>query len=386
LKRYAEAQNIQLVFSGNNYFELLEDIIDRSKEVIHLQTYIFETDSTGTRIASALKKAAERNVKVYVLVDAFGSNSFSKQLVKDLRNGGVHFRKFSPLFSSESIYYGRRLHYKVVVADKHIALTGGINIADKYNENTKSDPWLDYAVLTEGRPCEFLHILCEKAYNKQNDKELISWEKDLPTAAGSGNKLIRFRVNDFIKRKNEIHQDYNEQLRNADKCVTIVASYFLPGHGFRRLLTAASKRGVVIRIILAGESDVWSVRFAESYLYDFLLRNKIQLYEWSNSVLHGKAMLVDDRWATVGSYNLNFLSHYISIELNADIMDPEFIKTFNTHLDHIIGSACKNVDLKTHVRKSNYLRRAISWLAYGFFRILMNLTVNKKTKRNKWIH
>ncbi|MGZ3900871.1 MAG: phospholipase D-like domain-containing protein [Bacteroidia bacterium] len=379
MRKYSEAENIQLVFSGNNYFELLEEIIDNSKEILHLQTYIFETDETGLRVINALKRAAERKVQVYILIDAFGSNSFSKEAIKEIKRSGIHFRKFSPLFSSESIYFGRRLHYKIVVADKQIAIIGGINIANKYNKGTKTDPWLDYAVLIQGKPCGYLNLLCEKAFCKQKDSALIAWERELDTTVSPG-KLIRFRLNDFIKGKNEIHNSYVEELCRAKKHITIVASYFLPGKGFRKLLADASARGVSVRIILASQSDVLSVRWAENYLYDFLLRNNIHLYEWKNSVLHGKVMVVDDSWATIGSYNLNFLSHYISIELNADIIDKDFIQTFTLHLDHIIESSCNVIEPKTFVKKNNPLQRLLNWLAYIFFRTLMNLTVSKKSK------
>jgi cardiolipin synthase len=103
-------------------------------------------------------------------------------------------------------------------------------------------------------------------------------------------------------------------------------------------------------------------------------------------VLHGKAMVVDSRWATVGSYNLNFLSHYISIELNADIIDADFINTFNAHLDTITESSCLKLDMKDHIKKTNIFSKIKRWLAYIFFRTLMNLTVNKKYKTKKWIH
>ncbi|MBA3665833.1 MAG: phospholipase [Bacteroidetes bacterium] len=381
MKNYSRAETIELVFSGTNYFQLLETIIEQCRTVLHLQTYIFETDTTGLRIIEALKHASKKGVKVYLLVDAFGSNSFSKKVSAELKACGIHFRKFSPLFSTENIYFGRRLHYKVVVADRRTALIGGINIADKYNESTKTDPWLDYAVLTKGSACEYLHGLCEKTFHKQKKNLLFNTESKTPVQNQEGSKLLRFRLNDFIKGSNEIHQGYKEALISATHNVTIIASYFLPGHGFRKLLANASARGVKIRIILAGQSDVYSVRLAGNYLYDFLLRNNIQLYEWTNSVLHGKAMLVDDQWATIGSYNLNFLSHYISVELNAEIRDKAFIRTFTDHLDNIINSSCNAVDLKNHARKINPFNKFLMWLAYIFFRTLMNLTVNRKRKR-----
>lgn len=383
MKKYGEAENIELIFSGHNYFELLEEMIDNCKTTFHLQTYIFDTDETGIRITEALKRAALRKVNVYLMIDSFGSSSFSKKISDDLLSCGINFRKFSPTFSSENIHYGRRLHYKIAVADKSTGILGGINIADKYNETSKGAPWLDYAIKIKGNVCEYLHLLCEKNYTKQNNKALNSWENNTVIST-KGQHLIRFRFNDFLKGKNEIHQSYTQELLNAQKSITLVASYFLPGKSLRKLLANASKRGVTVKIILAEHSDAISVKLAENYLYDFFLRNNIQLFEWTNSVLHGKAMLVDDKWCTIGSYNLNFLSHYISLELNADILDLEFINAFNTHLQHIMATACKPVGLNKAEYRRNNFTRFISWLAYSFFRILMIISVHKKIqKRNK---
>ena len=106
MKKYIAAENVQLVQSGDNYFNLLEEIINQSKITLHLQMYIFETDTTGLRIVNALKQAAARNVSIFILLDAFGSYSFSREIVQELLLRGIRFRFFSPLFSSESGYFG----------------------------------------------------------------------------------------------------------------------------------------------------------------------------------------------------------------------------------------------------------------------------------------
>ena len=137
MNSYEKAESVQLVFSGDNYFEILQQIIAGAKNVIHLQTYIFEEDKTGHEVAESLKNAAKRGVKIYLLADAFGSKNLSKNFIVQMKNAGIQFRFFSPLFSSEGIRFGRRLHHKIVVADKCVALVGGINITDKYHGSVK---------------------------------------------------------------------------------------------------------------------------------------------------------------------------------------------------------------------------------------------------------
>jgi cardiolipin synthase len=384
MKGYLQAENIRLVYSGNNYFELLEKLIDNCKETLHFQTYIFETDLTGLKIINALKRAASRNVSVYLMIDAFGSQSFSKETAKDLLASGINFRKYAPLFSAESIYFGRRLHYKIIVADKNIALTGGINIADKYNNNSETRPWLDYAILSEGKVCEYLHILCGQTYVKQKNSSLNSWETSMHSKQ---NHLqpdqISFRINDWIRGRNEIHKSYIKELLKAKKSITIVASYFLPGITFRKLLVEAVKRGVEVKIILAGKSDVASVRLAEVYLYAFYLRHNIKLYEWSNSVMHGKAMIVDNEWSTIGSFNVNFLSRYISIELNTDVLDAKFASEFSAHLEKITNEGCKLIEKKILKERSPWYNQFKMWLAYYFYHILMDVTINRRGRKTQ---
>src|SRR5436305_1963507 len=175
MRKYFEAEQIDLVFSGRDYFDILERLVDDAKYTIHFQTYIFECDVTGMRIAQALRLAALRGVEVHLMVDAYGSFPFPTEIAEYIRASGIRFRLFSPLFSSENRFFGRRLHHKLLVADKRIGLLGGINVADKYFGG-EEEPWLDYAVLVRGEVCEYLHLLCLKFYYKKSFASIRSWE------------------------------------------------------------------------------------------------------------------------------------------------------------------------------------------------------------------
>lgn len=181
-REYYPAACVRLVHSGNDYFDTLENIIRSAKHTIHLQTYIFDEDDTGKRIAAALKKAAQRGVVIALLLDGFGSQALSKKFVQYLQNSGIDLRFFSPLFSTQSIYPGRRMHHKIIVADKRTALVGGINIADKYHGSATEPPWLDFAILLEGSVCEELDMLCRNMY-------------------GIRNRLRRLKLQRFLKKQ-----------------------------------------------------------------------------------------------------------------------------------------------------------------------------------------
>ena len=144
-----QIKKIELVHSGEDYFSRLRNIISNAQSELHLQTYIFDNSSTALEIIDLLKEAALRNVKIYVLLDSYGSSSLSQGIINGLISHGINIRFFSPLFSYNTFYLGRRLHHKVIVADGTTALIGGINISDKYRGTSTQEAWLDYAIQVE---------------------------------------------------------------------------------------------------------------------------------------------------------------------------------------------------------------------------------------------
>ncbi len=360
-------KTITLVHSGEDYFSRLEQIILKSKSEIHIQTYIFENDVIGKKIIEALKKAAARNVKIYILIDGFGSFSFPRKLMNELEHNGINIRFFSPIFSANSIYLGRRLHHKIVVVDSEIALIGGINIADKYRGTAIAAPWLDYAVqLNDEKIGTSLSKICLAIYYR---KQRISRKKIISVFQGFEEVTVNILQNDWLKRKIEIRNAYIKSFLNAKEEIVIVGSYFLPG---RRLITAlkkASKNDVKIKLILSGISDLPMARRASCYLYSKLLRYTIELYEWENSVLHGKAAVVDNKWTTIGSFNLNNLSSFASIEMNVEINFVEFSKEYRLELNSIMEQ-CKRITVESHQLTDDLRSKLINWVSYRITRLI----------------
>lgn len=369
-----EKDEIRLVHSGNDYFDTLEAIINGAKHSIHFQTYIFDSDETGIQIAIALKKAASRGVNVSLVLDAFGSNSLSDYFTEELRNAKIEFRWFAPLFSMEAIRIGRRLHHKVIVADKKIALIGGINISDKYKGNPQQLPWLDYAVLIKGSICNEANEICLQILDKKFkiDKIRDRIKNTFNSYKGhEHNTFIKLRQNDRFRGKNEISKSYLRAIRNAQHSIILVSSYFLPGTQISHALKRASKRGVKVNIILSGISDVPILGKAAYHLYGSFLKNGITIYEWKRSVLHGKLALVDNEWATVGSFNLNHLSALSSIELNVDVKDNTFAKTLKEHLEGVITNGCEKIDYEIYLKNNTLIKRSVNFIAYFIMRTSM---------------
>ena len=141
----------------------------------------------------------------------------------------------------------------------------------------------------------------------------------------------------------------------------------------RKNIKKAVKRGVKIKVIMAGKSDVVIAKNAERFMYDWLLRNKVEIFEYQPNVLHGKIAVCDSKWMTIGSYNLNDISAYASIELNLDVRNEVFAKQAEQTLDGIILNDCRQVTTESHIRSKNILKQFSRWVSYEIFRLSFNL-------------
>ena len=158
-------------------------------------------------------------------------------------------------------------------------------------------------------------------------------------------------------------------MAGANSHITILCSYFLPGSIMRRAIKKAVGRGVKIKVIMAGKSDLVVAKNAERFMYDWLLRNKVGIYEYQNNILHGKIAVCDGKWMTIGSYNVNDISAYASVELNLDIKNLSFAKHTEHTLEEIIANDCTPVTIESHTRTKNILKQFFRWASYELFRI-----------------
>ncbi|MEX6690905.1 phospholipase D-like domain-containing protein [Danxiaibacter flavus] len=369
---------VKLVHGGKEYFALLIKLINEATHIIHLQTYIFDDDDTGNMVAAALKKAVKRNVIVYVLADGYASQVMSKKSVQSLIDAGIYFRFFEPVLKSRYFYFGRRMHHKIFVADRNIALVGGINISDRYNDLPTHSAWLDFALLVKGDIAAQLATYCRDMWEiNPSDFTTIT---SVPASVKTGDLTsvcdglsIIMRVNDWVHGKNQISRTYINMLRHAESNVTILSSYFLPGKAIRKNIAFAIKKGVNIRVITTGISDVHLVKHAERWLYGWLLRKGVEIFEYQKSVLHGKLAVCDDKWMTIGSYNINDISTYASIELNLDVHQPAFSRQTRLELDNIIQKDCIKITAPGYNYTTNIFEQLIRWISYRIFRIVFRV-------------
>lgn len=368
----------QLLQSGNSFFDALEKLIDGAAHEIHFQTYIFAEDETGLRVSDALMRAARRGVRIFMLLDAYGSGNLSNAFVNKMKAEKIELRFFGRLFREGKFHIGRRLHRKVIVIDGITSVVSGINISNNYNLFPGSPPWLDFGIIVTGDVSRKLELICKQSWLKIRFATLSKKLKQQPEQSVDMVKRpvkMRVRQNDRKIGKSQVAGSYYSLIRQAQESIVIVGGYFLPGRKGRRLLKKASKRGVSIRLIVAERSDVGLMRNAMLYLYDWLLRNKIQIYEYLPANVHGKVIVADKKIMSIGSYDLNTLSTYSNIELNLDIDDQILAFHLHDQLDEIMKRDCKKITEQFFKTRRGLNKRFSRWVAYRVVKSLFILSI-----------
>lgn len=372
--KFTGPNHVQLVRGGKPYFDLLLRLIHEAQETIHLQVYIFDDDETGQQVADALIAAARRKVAVFVLVDGYASRSLDRPFINRIRDAGVCFRFFEPLFKSSNFYFGRRLHHKIMVADSQHALIAGINISNRYNDVGGEQAWLDFGLYVHGKVARDFCLLCAKMWKGFKTSMQIPQCPSFHSGDGmsmDAESLVRIRRNDWVRGKNQIASTYMRMLRSANSHLIIMSSYFLPNERIKRSMKRAVQRGVKVKVVVAGYSDIVLAKNAEKYMYDWLLRHNIEIYEVKDRVLHAKIATCDGKWMTVGSFNVNDISAHASIEANVDVNDTEFVKNTERLLWDIIRDECHQITASSHIKTTSIIRRFLRWLAYYCVRFLL---------------
>ena len=384
---YIGGHQLSLLRSGEQFFAATERIIDGAQSYIHFQTYILDEDSTGIRMVDALVRAAKRGVRVYLLLDAFGTKYLTNSFMDRIEQSGILFRFFSPVFVTDKSQLSLRLHSKVVLVDGCVAIIGGMNIADRYSGADGKLAWLDFGVEMRGPECVYLLEIVKKNWNRRflpvekRSLETIDKVETFPE-----NVALKVLLNNWYRNKSEISRSYRNILKNAEKRITIFASYFLPGANERKLLAKAAARGIEITIVLAAESDTPAFERATHFLYDYILRNNIKIYEYQPSNLHSKVAVADGKWSTIGSYNLNHISDYASIEVNVGVLDEPFTRSFEELLGGIIENDCREITIGENNKRGviTRFRGFCSFMAVRFMmRVLRQMTMKKRKTKHK---
>jgi cardiolipin synthase len=353
---------LALLKDGGQTFSAMLAAIAEARKTICLETYILRGDRTGKRFAEALSERANAGVEVNLLYDAWGS-SVPAALVEALHQAGVRTLAFHPLrFSGRHRELigrlTRRDHKKSLIIDSRVAFTGGINISDDYAAiEDGGAAWRDTHLRIEGPAALELEYFFLTTWRRGGGAPV-----DAPRYGGDGRRPdphVLVITSDLRRGRHGIREAYREAIASANKRIFISNAYFLPTLRFLRGLADAARRGVDVRVMVAGTTDVPTVLHASRSIYEILLGAGVRMFEWQGRVLHAKTAVVDGYWSTVGSSNLDHQSLRYNLEANAVVRSARFAAAMEEMFQQDLES-CEEI-LPARWRERGPLARATSW-------------------------
>ena len=376
MAEFFNGNRITLLKTGAEYFPQLEAEIDAARQEVHLETYIYRADATGRAIADALVRAALRGVVVRVLVDGYGSQDLDRALVRRLEAAGVELMVYRPNISPWGLRHARlrRLHRKIAVIDARVAFVGGINIIDDMHTPGHTPPRYDYALRIEGPLVGPIRAEADRLWRLvalSNFKQW--WETPPPPPADpepAGYQRAAFLVRDNFRHRSDIEDAYLDAIEHANEEIILAAAYFFPGARFRRALVAAAARRVRVILLLQARVEYVMLHYASRALYGALLDAGVQIFEYTKSFLHAKVAVVDGRWATVGSSNIDPFSLLLAREANVVVEDRRFAQELRESLLDRVVDGARPVARARWRRQRLHLRVRI-WIAYGIARFFI---------------
>lgn len=372
VENWVAGNGVYLFTGGDAAFEQMLAAIESAERHVWLEMYWFAADRVGMRFFHALEAAARRGVRVSVLYDAWGSFGTPRQHFDQLRDAGASVLEFNPVSPMERRFrlasLTQRNHRKLLLVDGRVAFIGGQNIADEWT-STHGNGWKDEVVEVSGPVVlaleqafvdSWLHAHAESTATAAVP-ELSSVESARVVVPGV-NVAVLTQVG--LRQRRYALRAYLQRLRAATNTINIANAYFLPNPALVRSLVAAARRGVTVRVVVAGRSDVPLVTLASRAVWSKLLRAGVRLFAWRQSVLHSKLAVVDGSWVTVGSFNLDYVSLRRNRELNLAIDDVGFADTVNREFEAMVA-ASEEVTRAAFARRP-LLIRALERLVYAF--------------------
>ena len=311
--------------NGDGTFPAMLGEIASAESSIHLEAYIYRDGVIGRRFAEALAERARAGVAVRLLVDAIGSSGFGEANEKLLRDAGATLVYFRPIGASTLLKVHLRTHRKVLIVDGRVGYVGGICIDDDWlGDADRPTRWRDTVVRVEGPVTRQLQSAFGRAWLEATG-ELLAGRALYPSNGSAGDAVCQVMDSTPGFDSNPARLSFLVAVGSATSRLDITSAYFVPDGPAKRALADAVKRGVCVRVLLPGpHTDIPAVRYAGRSDYHDLLEAGVEIHEYQRSRLHAKTLVVDGRWASVGSSNLTNRSFSWNYESNVHVFDTGF--------------------------------------------------------------
>ena len=334
---------LRLLATGEDLLEAARTAIASAKQFVHLQTYIFRPDAAGRRVLEMLAAAAARGIEVRLLYDSFGSWSLGGGDLASFHAAGGKSAAFLPLlWRRRPFTLNFRNHRKLLVVDGEVAILGGRNVAIEYVTDRIEGtalPWLDVMVEVRGPAVARLHrVFVEDWYHAA--EEDLSDARYFPPQAASESAALVGVVDTGPDVPTELPLVLLQLIGCAREHLELSTPYLIPSPLVLAALQLAALRGVRVRIHTNGRAvENWLLYRAQRGHYGLLAQAGVEVFESREAYNHAKLILVDDRYAFVGSPNLDWRSSALNFELAITSTDPTLIAAARALFEERLAAA-----------------------------------------------
>lgn len=337
--------------------------IETAQASVCLEMFIFRDSAIGGRFRSALAVAAQRGVRVRLIVDAIGSFGLARDYFDELESAGGEVQRFNEIHLTS---FSFRDHRKLLVVDGAMACVGGCNIAEEYDGDGITSGWRDGGVSVRGPAAAELAMEFDGQWVRARGRRWNflrgGWRR--PVLAPVSGEVETLFIKPGLSR-NPLRAALQRDLLTARE-VMITSAYFLPSHRLRRRLGQAVVRGTRVRLLLAGKSDVWLMQLASRSLYRGLLKQGVEIWEYQPQVLHAKVIIVDDL-VFVGSSNFDPRSLRINFEIMLRIKNAALAATARRQFEEDLAQRAMPLTPDALQQNVSWWQRWQQRLAYWFF-------------------
>lgn len=323
---YTTRNKVTLFTDGREKFDALLEDIKQATDHIHLQYYIYRSDTLGVEVRDALIDAAKRGVKVRVLLDAWGSTQVTASFFDGLKAAGGEVAFFFPLFVP---YINPRINYrnhrKIVVIDGQIGYTGGFNVGNEYlGQVQKFGYWRDNHLRIHGEAVYTLQNRFLMDWNSQQKNELVYQPDYFPEIESEGKLALQIVSSGPDSEHEQIKLTYLKMINLAKKEILIQTPYYIPDAPIHEALKLALLSGVKVRMQIPNKPDHILVYWATYSFAAELLEYGAIIETYENGFIHAKTMVIDGGVASVGSANIDVRSFKLDFEVNTIVYDAAF--------------------------------------------------------------
>lgn len=328
--KFIDGNSVELLHNGPETYSAMEQLIGDARQRIDMESYEFDTVEGG-KFADLLIAKAAQGVTVDLMYDAWGSFETPSSLFDRMRQGGVHVVEFSPFdpVALATLDLNRRDHRKLLVVDGAVAITGGVNISQVYENRQRqpqSDdpeqlPWRDTDIRMRGPVVAEFERLFVTAWREQKGPAL-------PDMASSGTRAGELQVQAVdgapIDHRPLIYRTLLVAITLARSSIHLTTGFFVPTPDLEDALEIAARRGVDVELVVPSQSDSSMALAAGRARYEDLMAAGVRIFERQDAVLHAKTAVIDGVWSTVGSSNLDWRSVVDNAEINAVVLGGAF--------------------------------------------------------------